>query len=180
LRRNCCAKQIERRFHRGELAAIETDLAGWYGRPPFAEQVARLAAYRGVTRLGGLTLASEVGDWHRFATTGQFMGLLRADPQRILQRHQHLAGPHHQRPATRTCAPSWSNPPRPTRPPELPWSCPADSTACPSETIAWPWTAQLRLCGRFRPLQARKNAKQLVVIAVARELAGLLWAEMVA
>jgi hypothetical protein len=36
------------------------------------------------------------------------------------------------------------------------------------------------LCGRFRRLQAGKNAKQLVVIAVARELAGFLWAEMTA
>jgi transposase len=48
------------------------------------------------------------------------------------------------------------------------------------ETLARAWTAQLRRCGRFRRLHARKNAKQLVVIAVARELAGFLWAEMVA
>ena len=27
-----------------QLDAIEADLAGWYDRPPFAEQVARLAA----------------------------------------------------------------------------------------------------------------------------------------
>jgi transposase len=47
-------------------------------------------------------------------------------------------------------------------------------------SFARAWTAQLRLCGWFRRLQARKNAKQLVVIAVARELAGFLWAEMVA
>ena len=30
-----------------QLEAIEADLASWYGRPPFADQVARLAAYRG-------------------------------------------------------------------------------------------------------------------------------------
>jgi hypothetical protein len=28
------------------LDAIEADLSGWYDRPPFAEQVARLSAYR--------------------------------------------------------------------------------------------------------------------------------------
>jgi transposase len=50
----------------------------------------------------------------------------------------------------------------------------------PPETVARAWTAQLRLCGRFCRLHARKNAKQLVVIAVARELAGFLWAEMIA
>jgi transposase len=30
-----------------QLEAIEADLASWYDRPPFADQVARLAAYRG-------------------------------------------------------------------------------------------------------------------------------------
>ena len=57
-----------------QLAAVEADLAPWYDRAPFADAVHRLAAYRGVTRLGGLTLASEVGDWRRFARASQFMG----------------------------------------------------------------------------------------------------------
>jgi transposase len=57
-----------------QLDAIAADLAGWYDRPPFADQVARLAAYRGVTQLGALTLAAEVGDWRRFARASQFMG----------------------------------------------------------------------------------------------------------
>jgi hypothetical protein len=34
-----------------QLEAITADLASWYERPPFADQVAHLAAYRGVTRL---------------------------------------------------------------------------------------------------------------------------------
>ena len=63
-----------------QLEAIEADLAGWYGRPPFADAVARLSAYRGVTRLGGLTLASEVGDWRRFASAPQFMGFCGLTP----------------------------------------------------------------------------------------------------
>ena len=57
-----------------QLDAVEVDLATWLDRPPFADQVTRLAAYRGVTRLGGLTLAAEVGDWRRFARAAQFMG----------------------------------------------------------------------------------------------------------
>ncbi len=54
--------------------AIEADLMPWCGRAPFAQAVARLAAYRGITQLGGLTLASEVCDWRRFPTAGTFMG----------------------------------------------------------------------------------------------------------
>jgi transposase len=48
------------------------------------------------------------------------------------------------------------------------------------QVIARAWAAQLRLCGRFRRLAARKDSKNLVVAAIARELAGFLWAEMTA
>jgi transposase len=58
-----------------ELAAIESDLAYWYDHGPFADAVARLAAYRGVAYLGALTIASEVGDWRRFPAARTFMGL---------------------------------------------------------------------------------------------------------
>jgi transposase len=44
--------------------------------------------------------------------------------------------------------------------------------------VARAWAAQLRLCGRFRRLHARKSSTNLVVTAIARELAGFLWAEM--
>jgi transposase len=69
--------------YRAELAvrdaavdAITTDLAGWYDRAPFADTVHRLGAYRGVTHLGGLTLACEVCDWRRFPRAGVFMGFV--------------------------------------------------------------------------------------------------------
>jgi transposase len=76
--------------------AVEADLAGWCDRPPFDWQVARLAAYRGITRLGALTLAAEVADWRRFATASQFMGFCGLVPSELLQRHQRPPGPAHQ------------------------------------------------------------------------------------
>jgi hypothetical protein len=48
------------------------------------------------------------------------------------------------------------------------------------QVIARAWTAQLRLCGRFRHLAARKTSKNVVAIAIAWELAGFIWAEMTA
>jgi hypothetical protein len=48
------------------------------------------------------------------------------------------------------------------------------------QVVARAWAAQLRLCGRFRRLAARKDSKNLVVTAIARELTGFLWAEMAA
>ena len=46
--------------------------------------------------------------------------------------------------------------------------------------LARAWAAQLRLCGRFRRLAARKDSKNVAVTAIARELAGFVWAEMTA
>jgi transposase len=48
------------------------------------------------------------------------------------------------------------------------------------QVVARAWAAQLRLCGRFRRLRARKPSTNLVAAAIARELAGFLWAEMTA
>jgi transposase len=46
--------------------------------------------------------------------------------------------------------------------------------------VARAWAAQLRLCGKFRRLDARKTNRKVVVTAIARELAGFAWAEMTA
>ncbi len=51
-----------------ELRALEADLAHYLTAGPFADAVSRLSAYRGITQLGALTLASEVGDWRRFGS----------------------------------------------------------------------------------------------------------------
>jgi transposase len=47
-------------------------------------------------------------------------------------------------------------------------------------TTARSWAAQQRLCTRFRRLSARKASRNVVTAAIARELAGFLWAEMTA
>ena len=38
------------------------------------------------------------------------------------------------------------------------------------------WKAQLRLCARFRKLSARGLHRNKIVVAIARELAGFVWA----
>lgn len=61
------------RLRDAALDAVEADLLPWCGREPFGAQVPRLAAYRGVTRIGGLCLAAEVFDWRRFPRARPFM-----------------------------------------------------------------------------------------------------------
>jgi transposase len=48
----------------------------------------------------------------------------------------------------------------------------------PLEVTTRAWKAQLRLTARFRRLDARKTNRSVVVTAIARELAGFIWAEM--
>jgi transposase len=44
------------------------------------------------------------------------------------------------------------------------------------ETCQICWKAQIRLCGRYRRMIARGKCSQVAVTAVAREMAGFLWA----
>jgi hypothetical protein len=60
-----------------QLAAIEADLNLWIPRAPFAAPVRRLAAYRGVTAMGALSLQAEVCDWRRLGRAAQMMGFER-------------------------------------------------------------------------------------------------------
>jgi transposase len=161
------------------LEAIEADLATWYAKAPFADAVVRLSAYRGVTRLGALTLASEVADWRRFASAPQFMGFCGLTPS------EYSSGSSTWRGRITKCGnghlraqlveSAWAYQHRPQATLEL-----RRQAGLPPETVARTWAAQLQLCGPFRRLDARKQCRQVVVIAVARELAGFLWAEMTA
>jgi transposase len=163
-----------------QLGAIQADLAGWYDRPPFATQVARLAAYRGVTQLGALTLASEVADWRRFPRAAAFMGFCGLVPseyssgQRTWRGQLTKAGNAHLR--AQLVESAWSYQHRPAVGAQIA----RRQQDLDPQVVARAWAAQLRLCGRFRRLAARKTSKNLVVAAVARELAGFLWAEMTA
>jgi transposase len=154
-----------------ELDAIEAELDGWCDRSPFDWQVARLAAYRGVTRLGALSLAAEVCDWRRFGRAAAFMGSVGWSQASIPAATGSTAAGS-PRPATPTCARSWSSRPGPTAP-AVCWSGdrPRQQGLDPA-VIARAWAAQQRLCGRFRTLAARKNTKSIVAAAIARSWPG--------
>lgn len=162
------------------LTAIESDLVPWFTRQPFADPVARLSAYRGITQLGALTLASEVCDWRRFPTAGAFMGFCGLVPseyssgERTRRGHITHAGNLHLR--TQLVESAWAYKSRP----HVGATIARRQAASDPAVVARAWAAQLRLCGRFRRLDARKSSRNVVVTAIARELAGFVWAEMTA
>lgn len=160
--------------------AIDTDLKVFFERAPFADAVTRLAAYRGITELGALTLASEVCDWHRFPTASMFMGFCGLVPsehssgQRTQRGGITHAGNTHLR--TQLVESAWAYKARPAAGATLK----KRHEGLDPEVIARAWTAQLRLCGKFRRLDERKTNRKTVVTAIARELSGFVWAEMTA
>lgn len=160
--------------------AIEADLIPWCDRQPFADAVHRLSAYRGITALGALTLASEVCDWRRFPAAGLFMGFTGLVPSedssgdRTRRGGITHAGNGHLR--TQLVEAAWAYKSKP----QVGATMKKRQEGLDPAVVARAWAAQLRLAGKFRRLDARKTNRKVVVTAVARELAGFVWAEMTA
>lgn len=162
------------------VEAIEADLRPWCDRRPFADAVHRLGAYRGVTQLGALTITSEVCDWRRFPTAGLFMGFTGLVPSedssgdRTRRGGITHAGNSHLR--AQLIEAAWTYQHRP----QVGVTLRKRQEGLEPAVVVRAWSAQQRLCGKFRRLDARKTYRKTVVTAVARELAGFIWAEMTA
>jgi transposase len=160
------------------LDAIDADLVQWFTREPFADAVRRLCAYRGITELGALTLASEVCDWRRFPTAPSFMGFCGLVPSEFSSGDRTSrggithAGNTHLR--TQLVESAWAYKSRPF----IGTTIQRRQQDLDPAIVARAWAAQLRLCGKFRRLDERKSNRKTVVTAIARELAGFVWAEM--
>ncbi|MHB8431381.1 MAG: IS110 family RNA-guided transposase [Acidimicrobiales bacterium] len=163
-----------------ELGAVESDLRIYFEQGPFTESVARLAAYRGVTELGALALGAEVGDWTRFPRATSFMGFCGLTPSeyssgdRTKRGRITKTGNVHLRTALVESA--WSYQHRPATGAVIA----RRQARASDETVARAWKAQIHLTTKFSRLAATKSSRNVVVTAVARELAGFLWAEMIA
>jgi transposase len=160
--------------------AIEADLVPWCDREPFTDPVHRLGAYRGFTHLGGLTHVAEVFDWRRFPTAGRYMGFTGLCPcedssgDRTRRGGITHAGNTHLR--AQLVEAAWAYKAHP----QLGAVLRHRQGGLDPAVVARAWAAQLRLCRKFRRLDARKTNRKIVVTAVARELAGFVWAEMTA
>ena len=135
-----------------------------------------LMALRGVNLLSATTIVAEIGDLHRFASAPQLMAYLGLVPS------EHSSGPKqvrggitktgngHVRRLLVEAAWTYRHPARKSAPLQRR----AERTAEAVQDIAW--KAQKRLCQRYRHLTARGKQSVQASTAVARELAGFIWA----
>jgi transposase len=152
--------------------AIERSTEGWR----FAPVVAALQALRGVQFVHAVTLISELGDLSRFTEPRQLMAYLGLVPtenstgERRRQGAITKSGNHFARRALIEAAWAYQHPARVTP------IIARRQTGLPKGARDIAWKAQLRLCARFRKLCARRLNKNKVVVAIARELSGFVWA----
>ena len=154
--------------------AIRDTVATWRMGPV----VEALQALRGIALIAAATLVAEIGAIERFAHPRGLMAYLGLVPgehssgERRRQGSITKAGNGHARRMLIECAWLYRYPARVA--PILQKRVEKVSPAV--REIAW--AAQVRLCARFRRLAVRKLPHNKVVVAIARELTGFVWAIM--
>lgn len=153
-------------------AAIQAELVHWRWRPV----VEALQAFRGIQAIHAVRIVAELGDLSRFASARQLMAYLGLVPS------EHSTGERRRQGAITKTGNSSAR----RALVEAAWAyrygarvsviIARRQSGLPKALTDLAWNAQLRLCARFRRLAARGLHKNKIVVAIARELAGFVWA----
>ncbi len=163
-------EQVER------LKRIETELADLVPAWRLAPVVRALQALRGVQDTVAITMLAEIGDLTRFDNPRQLAGFLGLVPSEDSTGESRRQGPitksgngHARRVLVEG---AWAYQYSAKVSPHIRKRL--EGLPQPIQDIAW--KAQVRLCKRFRRLVARGKHPNVVVTAIARELAAFMWA----
>jgi transposase len=168
----CYGRMLDAKTRRDTLDRAITELAG---APPYVDVVERLVCLRGVSTLTAFALTVELGDWNRFRpeSLGPFLGLTPSENSSGERRRQGAitkAGNSHARRLLVEAA--WHQ----RRPPRLSVTLERRRTGKSLALRAQAERSARRLHGRWHALERRGKPRTIVVVAVARELAGHCWA----
>jgi transposase len=159
-----CLQRLEQELHE--------QVKAWRLQPV----VAALQALRGVQFTVAVTTLAELGDLTRFDSPRQlmkFLGLIPSEYSSGERRRQGSitkAGNTHARRAIVEGAWAYQYPAKVSRHLQL------RLETQPKAIQDISWKAQVRLCKRYRKLMARGKHANQVVVAIARELVGFMWA----
>jgi len=158
------------------IDTLDKQVGSAAGESVFWPVIEGLMALRGVNLLTATTIVAEIGDLRRFASAPQLMAYLGVVPS------EHSSGGAksrggitktgngHVRRVLVEAAWTYRHPARKTTVLQKR----AEQTSEAVQEIAW--KAQMRLCGRYRRFEARGKLKVQACTAIARELAGFIWA----
>jgi transposase len=154
------------------VQAIAAQLEHWRWRA----LVEAPQALRGISAIHAVRIVAELGDLARFESARKLMGYLGMIPSedssgaRRRQGAITKAGNSSARRAFIEAAWAYAHPAR------VSWVIARRQTGLPKAVTDLAWKAQLRLCSRFRRLAARGLNRNKIVVAIARELSGFVWA----
>jgi transposase len=168
----CYGRMLDAKSRRDALDTAISELAAC---EPYVEVVERLVCLRGVSTLTAFALTVELGDWSRFRpeSLGPFLGLTPSESSSGERRRQGAitkAGNSHARRLLIEAA--WHHRPPSRRSVTLERRRTGKSLAVRAQAER----SGRRLHGRWQALEARGKPRTIIVVAVARELAGHCWA----
>jgi transposase len=155
---------------------LEDQLASLVPKWSMAPAVAAYQAMRGVSFLVAVTFAAEIGDVRRFDTPRQLMSFLglvpaeRSTGETVRRSGLTLAGNRRARRVLVEAAWSYRHPAR------VGETLRVRLEPLPKTIRDIAWKAQVRLCGRYRRLNAAGKKRPVIIAAIAREMAAFLWA----
>jgi transposase len=164
-------RQAQERVERLEQA-IRAALPDW----SLNKEVTALMAMRGIDLTSAAGVLAELGDLSRFQTAPEVMGFLgmasseSSTGDTIKRGPITKSGNRRARRILVECAWSYQHPPR------VGIAKQARVAAAPPKVREIAWKAQCRLHRRYRALIKRGKLKTVAITAVARELAGFVWA----
>ncbi len=168
----CVDTITEREARRARLEQQLDTLAPHWPGYPIAQA---LLAFRGVQRAVAYTVVAEAGDFLRFGHPRRFMAWLGLVPG------EHSSGGTRRQGGITKTGNRWAR----TLLVEAAWAYRYAPKVSPiieqraqhidPELRAIAWKAQLRLTQKYRRMQARGKHHNVIVTAIARELAGFLW-----
>jgi transposase len=160
------------------LLALDARLAEIAEREPYREPVGWLRCFRGIDTLTAMLILAELHDFRRFASAPALMAYLGLVPGEDSSGEKHRRGR-----ITRTgnalvrrllVETAWHYQHRPG----VGVALARRRKGQPGRVIAIADKAQQRLCRRFRKLAAEHKPAPKIAVAIARELAGFLWAAL--
>lgn len=155
---------------------LEEQLASLVPKWSMAPMVSAYQAMRGVSFLVAVTFAAEIGDVRRFDTPRQLMSFLglvpaeRSTGETVRRTGLTLAGNRRARRVLVEAAWSYRHPARVSE------TLRVRLEGLPKTIRDIAWKAQVRLCSRYRRLNAAGKKLPVIIAAIAREMAAFLWA----
>src|SRR6267154_718586 len=164
-------RQAQERIERLEQA-VRAAVPDW----SLAEVVTALMAMRGMDLVSATTFLAEIGDLSRFRTPRELMGYVGLVPSEHSTGDTVWRGPITKSGNRRArcilveCSWSYRHPPRVGKKKQ------DKVAAAPRAVREIAWKAQCRLSARYRALTRKGKLATVAVTALARELAGFIWA----